>query len=144
MPQMTSETVRFASVVESTAGSAEGLYFTLNGIPNLPDPFPELHTQIQAMRTVLRLLAGIPDTVALDPKVIDLIENFGGSCVSITKSVKRFSQSDDPDWTAFQDGMEDAATIARKLRLYLACIVIGGFKDLKSVLRHPYFDKTMR
>jgi hypothetical protein len=138
---MTSETVRFASVVESTAGSAEALYFTLNGIPNLPDPFPELHTQIQAMRTVLRLLAGIPDTVALDPKVIDLIENFGGSCVSIRESVERFSQSDDPDWTAFQDGMEDTATIVRKLSSYLASIVIGGLRDLKSVLRHPYLTR---
>jgi hypothetical protein len=90
------------------------------------------------------LLAGIPDTVAFDPKVIDLIEKFGGSCVSIRESVKRFSQSDDPDWTAFQDGMEDTATIMRKLRSYLASIVIGGLLDLKSVLRHPYFDKTMR
>jgi hypothetical protein len=90
------------------------------------------------------LPAGISDTVVLDPKVKDLIKAFGGSCVSIRETVERFSQSDDPDWTAFQDGMEDTATIARKLRLYLACIVIGGFKDLKSVLRHPYFDKTMR
>jgi hypothetical protein len=53
MSQMTSETVHSASVVESTAGSVEALYFTLDGIPNLPDPFPELLTQIQAMRTVL-------------------------------------------------------------------------------------------
>jgi hypothetical protein len=97
MSQMTSETVRFASVVESTAGSAEALYFTLNGIPNLPDPFPELHAQIQAIRTVLRFLAGIPDTVAFDPKVIDLIEKFGKSCMSIRESIKQFSQSDDPD-----------------------------------------------
>jgi hypothetical protein len=142
---MANETVHLGPIVDSATESVEALYFTLKGVPNLPNVFAELQTQLQNMRTVLLFLIRVPDTVTLlDTNVISLVQQFGGSCVPVRKSIERVSQSGNPDWTAFRDGTEDTAAIVRKLRLYIAAIVVGGLQELKSVLRHAYLDKTMR
>jgi hypothetical protein len=141
MLQTPDEAVHLGPFVRSTFEAVEALYFTIKGVPNLSNLFAELQTQLQAMRTVLYLLNEIPDAGALDTNVISLVEKFGASCVPIRQSIERFSQSSNPD---FQYGTQDTASIVRKLRLYMASIVIGGLQHLKSVLRYAYLDKSMR
>jgi hypothetical protein len=144
MSQMANEAVHLSILVNLAFESVESLYCTIKGIPNLSSLFAELQTQLQAMKTVLRLLDKVPDAAALDTNVTSLVGKFGTSCVSVRESIERLWQSGNPDWTTFQDGTEDTAAIVRKLRLYMASIVIGGLQDLKSVLRHTYLDKSMR
>jgi hypothetical protein len=79
----------------------EGRYLTIKGIPNLASLFAELQTQLQAMKTVLRLLDEVPDAVALDTNVISLVGKFGTSCVSVRESIERLWQSRNPDWTNY-------------------------------------------
>jgi hypothetical protein len=141
---MASETVHLAPVIKATTESIEALYFALNGTPDLSNLFNELQTQLQAMKTLLRLLDMVPDTVALNTDIINLVEKFGDSCVPVRESIERVSQHDNPDWTVFRNGPEDTAAIVRKLRMYMASIVIGGLQDLESVFHHANVDKTMR
>jgi hypothetical protein len=136
MSPTANEAVHLSIIVKLANESVEALHCTVKGVPNLSCLFAELLTQLQAMKTVLRLLSEVPDAVALDTNVISLVGKFGTS--------ERLWQSGNPDWTTFQDGTEDTAAIVRKLRLYMASIVIGGLQDLKSVLRHAFLYKSMR
>jgi hypothetical protein len=142
---MASNTVQLASVVDSTTELVDSLYFTLQGISSsLSKPFAELETQLQAMRTVLRILGVVPDTVAINTEVIGIVEKFGSACVPVEESIKRLSKSGCADWTAFQIEGEDTAAIVRKLHYYVATIIIGELADVTSVLRHACFDETIR
>ncbi|KAF2193639.1 hypothetical protein K469DRAFT_745158 [Zopfia rhizophila CBS 207.26] len=111
------------------AESVQALYFTLNATLS---PSTELKTQLQATTTLLRLLDVVPDSVNLDPEVIDLIKGVISYCVAVKKSVERFSQSDSQDWTTFRHEQRDFTAIAKKLQVEIATITIGGLHKLYS------------